>query len=479
MPRRLSSPSCCSRRRWCGCGARRRLRRRARSIVEGRWRVPSRPPGHRCRRRPQAAREPCHAGSGSKRRTGRRPCHAVEMVEAPAPPVAARPRRPPARGPRPAAPGPGSSANVVPAPPETWDTTVYSRVDTEVVPPTLVRSRLPSDPPQGVASDTLPEVEIVVSPTGEVESVKLVTRAGRRRAVDDAERHQGLALQPRDTRWGARALQDAHAPDEPVTPLLDNLYVRWVAAADWAASAPRRGAGGWSAAGGAGVGPHQSIRPARLPELGRRVHLPLSGADHGGRPAVECAARAGRSLRVQLPGPGTRAGVRQLPGRLAARARGCAPPRRSRVAREPDARSALARAGVATRFAAVRRARGDLRRGAGGGVALLPVQRRVVLLAHVLRRPAAGRRVPLGARRSDARVGAAGGGLPGRLGRARALLHRRRLRRADRVLAAPAGGTTAPDRRALRARRPAVGRWCLAGTTRSSAAARGTSPRAR
>ncbi len=64
---------------------------------------------------------------------------------------------------------------MIPAPPETWNTTVYSRVDTEVVPPTLVRSRLPSGPPQGVASDTLPEVEIVVSPTGEVESVKLVT----------------------------------------------------------------------------------------------------------------------------------------------------------------------------------------------------------------------------------------------------------------------------------------------------------------
>jgi len=53
---------------------------------------------------------------------------------------------------------------------------VYTAIDTEVAPPSLLRSRLPSDPPLGVRSDSLPEVEIVVSPTGAVESVKLVTQ---------------------------------------------------------------------------------------------------------------------------------------------------------------------------------------------------------------------------------------------------------------------------------------------------------------
>ena len=74
----------------------------------------------------------------------------------------------------PAAPAPGMSREAAPLP-EPWDTTVYSNVDSEVVPPALVRLRLPVDPPKGMRSDALPEVEIVVSSSGEVESVKLVT----------------------------------------------------------------------------------------------------------------------------------------------------------------------------------------------------------------------------------------------------------------------------------------------------------------
>ena len=222
-------------------------------------------------------------------------------------------------------------------------------------------------------------------------------------------------------------------------------------------SASWRGPGGWSAPGGARAGAHQPVRAARLSELGRRVRLPLSGADAGGRTAVECAPRAGRGLRIQLRGPGTRAGVRQFPDRLAAGARGGHPPGRARLAREPGFRGAVARAGLAARYTAVRLPRGPVRRGAGGGLAVLLVQRRLVLLAHILRSPAAWRRVPVRARRSDAGLGAPGGRLAGRLGRARALLHRRRLRRADRVLAAPAGDTPPSDRRARRPRRAAVG----------------------
>jgi len=59
------------------------------------------------------------------------------------------------------------------------DTTVYSPVDTEIVPPAFVRSRLPAEPPLGVRSEDLSEVEVVVSATGEVESVKLVTQPVR------------------------------------------------------------------------------------------------------------------------------------------------------------------------------------------------------------------------------------------------------------------------------------------------------------
>jgi hypothetical protein len=59
------------------------------------------------------------------------------------------------------------------------DPTVYSAVDTEIVPPELVRPHVPKDPPPGVRSEDLPVAEVVVSATGEVESVKLVTQPVR------------------------------------------------------------------------------------------------------------------------------------------------------------------------------------------------------------------------------------------------------------------------------------------------------------
>jgi hypothetical protein len=156
------------------------------------WRTASPPPPGEVDRRGPVARAVSAAGesvseaaAGSARTVSRwlglevtdRPTAvpAVDVVETPVPPGAAPARRPAARAPRPAAPVPGGGGAAAPAPPATWDTTVYSRVDTEVVPPALVRSRLPSDPPPGVRTETLPEVEIVVSPGGEVESVKLLT----------------------------------------------------------------------------------------------------------------------------------------------------------------------------------------------------------------------------------------------------------------------------------------------------------------
>ena len=99
---------------------------------------------------------------------------AVAVIEAPAAEATAPARRRAARKPVPAAPAPGVSREADP-PPLSRDTTVYSVVDPEVVPPALVRSRLPSNPPKGMRLDALPEVEVVVSSIGEVESVKLVT----------------------------------------------------------------------------------------------------------------------------------------------------------------------------------------------------------------------------------------------------------------------------------------------------------------
>ena len=99
---------------------------------------------------------------------------AVAVIEAPAAEATAPARRRAARKPVPAVPAPGVSREADP-PPLSRDTTVYSVVDPEVVPPALVQSRLPSNPPKGMRLDALPEVEIIVSSIGEVESVKLVT----------------------------------------------------------------------------------------------------------------------------------------------------------------------------------------------------------------------------------------------------------------------------------------------------------------
>jgi hypothetical protein len=62
--------------------------------------------------------------------------------------------------------------------------TIYTSANTDVVPPKLLRSRLPAEPGAGPPAESLPEVEIVVSSSGEVESVRLVTpQAGVRSAM--------------------------------------------------------------------------------------------------------------------------------------------------------------------------------------------------------------------------------------------------------------------------------------------------------
>ena len=54
-------------------------------------------------------------------------------------------------------------------------TRVFSTSDAEVEPPVLQRPHLPASPRPGVRLEDLPQIEIVVSPAGEVESVKLLT----------------------------------------------------------------------------------------------------------------------------------------------------------------------------------------------------------------------------------------------------------------------------------------------------------------
>lgn len=85
---------------------------------------------------------------------------------------------------RPAAkPGPGATDAASDAEPASADATIYSAVDRAVVPPVQDRSRLPSNPRPDVSQDQLAQVEIVVSATGEVESVRLVTEPVRVQAL--------------------------------------------------------------------------------------------------------------------------------------------------------------------------------------------------------------------------------------------------------------------------------------------------------
>lgn len=77
---------------------------------------------------------------------------------------------------QPDAPIPGAPGSVTPdADIVSTGTVVYSAADPQVVPPTLVSPRLPKAPPPGVRLEELPEVEFVISTTGDVESVKIVS----------------------------------------------------------------------------------------------------------------------------------------------------------------------------------------------------------------------------------------------------------------------------------------------------------------
>jgi hypothetical protein len=99
---------------------------------------------------------------------------ATPAAEVSAPAGAVTPRK--ARSRKPPLVTPSGSRVADAAEPSGPDTTIYSAVDTEVVPPALQRSRLPAVPRTATTPDSIPQVEVVVSTKGEVESVKLVTQ---------------------------------------------------------------------------------------------------------------------------------------------------------------------------------------------------------------------------------------------------------------------------------------------------------------
>jgi len=116
------------------------------------------------------------------------PAPAQTIAVPPGPPAAparrraARPAAPvvPAA---PAPPQPPAAAPVAAAAPAP-DTAIYTAADTDVVPPKILRARMSAGPEAGLRAGPLPEVELVVSPSGEVESVRLVTpQAGVRSAM--------------------------------------------------------------------------------------------------------------------------------------------------------------------------------------------------------------------------------------------------------------------------------------------------------
>ena len=65
--------------------------------------------------------------------------------------------------------------DLVVAVPMYGDSAVYTKSDPLVVPPELVRPRLPKLPPPGIRLEDLPRLELLVSISGEVESVKLMS----------------------------------------------------------------------------------------------------------------------------------------------------------------------------------------------------------------------------------------------------------------------------------------------------------------
>jgi hypothetical protein len=113
--------------------------------------------------RPQTA-QPAAAGEGGGAPSEAAPALADAAVYSARDPSVMPPRLDRSR--LPASPPPAASWTEVPD-------------DTNVTPPRLDRARLPAYPPPGVNLDEVPEIDLVVSATGEVESVRLLTQPVR------------------------------------------------------------------------------------------------------------------------------------------------------------------------------------------------------------------------------------------------------------------------------------------------------------
>jgi hypothetical protein len=91
---------------------------------------------------------------------------------------------------------------------------VFSSRDADVVPAVLLRPHLPAAPRPGVRMEDLPQVELVVSPSGDVESVKLLTPT--------AGVHSAMMLSAIKTWHFEPATRDGHAVRYRLTLRLTN-----------------------------------------------------------------------------------------------------------------------------------------------------------------------------------------------------------------------------------------------------------------
>ena len=99
-------------------------------------------------------------------------------VEAPAPvpavPPVSLPQAPLAAAPA-SSPGPASPAAAVGIAVQGAAGTIFSAVDAQVSPPTLMSPRRSTAPAQGTSSQRASELELLISPTGEVETVRVLS----------------------------------------------------------------------------------------------------------------------------------------------------------------------------------------------------------------------------------------------------------------------------------------------------------------
>ena len=71
---------------------------------------------------------------------------------------------------------------------------IYSAESEAVSPPVGIRPQLPSELPSNVSVEQLSRIDLIVSPSGTVESVKLVGNSTQRAPLHASERSQDVAV---------------------------------------------------------------------------------------------------------------------------------------------------------------------------------------------------------------------------------------------------------------------------------------------